>query len=436
MRLVENEKVELKEIYIPEIKKEVIAFANSFGGVVYIGVTDDGTTVGLEDVDETMLQLTNALRESIRPDITMCTHAAVIEMEGKDIIVLTISEGVRKPYYLRDKGMKPSGVYLRQGTSSVQASEDAIRDMIKLADGDSFEEMRALEQELHFDAIATEFRARNLAFEPQQQKNLGLLDVDNLYTNLALLVSEECKHSIKLAVFQGVDKSEFKDRKQFCGSIFTQLNEAYNAIDIYNGTKAQFDKLLRVDCRDYPEQAIREALLNAIVHRDYSFSGSISINIYQDRIEFISLGGLVAGLSIEAVLMGASQPRNEKLAALFYRMKLIESYGIGIGKIIGAYKDESVKPTFETAQGAFRVILPNMNVTTNVSIAQTVEVGKVHALVLDYLEKHIRITRQELETLLAIKTTRASIILKEMLALGYLEKVGNGKNISYIKKNT
>ncbi len=296
--------------------------------------------------------------------------------------------------------------------------------------------MRALEQELHFDAVQAEFNARNLAFELQQQKNLGLIDADDLYTNLALLVSEECKHSIKLAVFQGVDKSEFKDRKEFSGSIFTQLNEVYTAIDLHNGTKAQFEKLLRVDCRDYPEQAIREVLLNAIVHRDYSFSGSISINIYQDRMEFISLGGLVAGLSIDAVLMGASQPRNEKLAALFYRMKLIESYGIGIGKIIGAYKDARVKPTLETAQGAFRVILPNMNVTANAPITPIAELEKAHALVFDYLEKRPRITRKELETLLAIKTTRASIILKEMLALGYLEKVGNGKNISYAKKNT
>ncbi|SHH73816.1 ATP-binding protein [Clostridium grantii] len=151
----------------------------------------------------------------------------------------------------------------------------------------------------------------------------------------------------------------FKDRKELTGSIFVQLTDAYKTIDFYNGTKATFHDLLRTDERDYPEDAIREALLNAIVHRDYSFSGSTFINLYSDRLEIISLGGLVSGLSLEAAMMEASQPRNEKLARLFYRMKLIEAYGTGISKIISCYKGLPVQPKFENVEGAFRVILPN-----------------------------------------------------------------------------
>lgn len=118
---------------------------------------------------------------------------------------------------------------------------------------------------------------------------------------------------------------------------------------------------MRTDERDYPLDAIREALLNALVHRDYSFSGSIFINIYDDRIEFISLGGLVPGFSLEAALLSASQPRNEKLAALFYRLRLIESSGTGLGKIMNCYAPQKTKPIFENVEGAFRVILPNMH---------------------------------------------------------------------------
>jgi ATP-dependent DNA helicase RecG len=109
----------------------------------------------------------------------------------------------------------------------------------------------------------------------------------------------------------------FKDRKEFTGSLFEQLAEVYKTIDFYNGTMASFHDLLRTDERDYPEDAVREALLNAIVHRDYSFSGSTFINLYSDRLEFISLGGLVPGLSLEAAMLGASQSRNEKLAIYF-----------------------------------------------------------------------------------------------------------------------
>ncbi|MFR9538492.1 MAG: RNA-binding domain-containing protein, partial [Rikenellaceae bacterium] len=321
----ENERVELKEIYIPEIKKEVIAFANTYGGIVYIGVTDSGEVVGVDNVDETMLQLTNALRDSIRPDVTMFTQTELFSHDEKTVIKLTVSEGIRKPYYLGDKGLKPSGVYVRQGTSSVPASEDAIRNMIKLSDGDSFENHRSLEQNLSFDAMSAEFDTRNIEFGEMQKQNLGILTADGLYTNLGLLVSDQCKHSIKVAIFQGTDKSVFRDRHEFAGSVFQQLKDAYKSVDFYNATKATFNELIRVDHRDYPVDAIREALLNAIIHRDYSFSGSIAINIYSDKMEIVSLGGLVAGLSVEAIMMGASQSRNEKLAALFYRLKLIES---------------------------------------------------------------------------------------------------------------
>lgn len=131
----------------------------------------------------------------------------------------------------------------------------------------------------------------------------------------------------------------FKDRKEFLGSLFTQLTGVYKLIDFYNGIKASFHDLIRTDKRDYPEDAIQEALLNGIVHRDYSFSGSTLINIYSDRLEIISLGELVPGLSLEVAMMGASQ-KNEKLVALFYRLKLIEAYGAGISKIISSYKTQ------------------------------------------------------------------------------------------------
>ncbi|MBE5965513.1 MAG: hypothetical protein E7255_00815 [Lachnospiraceae bacterium] len=167
-------------------------------------------------------------------------------------------------------------------------------------------------------------------------------------------VSEQCKHSIKFAIFQGTDKLVFKDRKELSGSLFEQLTDAYKTIDFYNGTKATFHDLLRTDERDYPEVAVRKALLNAIIHRDYSFSGSTFINLYSDRLEIISLGGLVSGLSLEAAMLGISQPRNEKLAALFYRMKLIEAYGTGISKIISCYKGLPVQPKFENVEGDFK----------------------------------------------------------------------------------
>ena len=428
MKLYESETVELKEIYTPDLKKEIIAFANTIGGTIYIGIDNNGEIVGIDDADFVMQQISNSLRDGIRPDISMFTHIELMHEYNKCFIKITINQGTRKPYYLSDKGLKPSGVYVRSGTTASPASEDAIRMMIKIADGDSFESNRSLIQELTFSSLKDAFQIRGLTFTEVQMKNLGILSSDDIYTNLGLLVSDQCRHSIKFAIFQGNDKLVFKDRKELTGSLFTQLADAFKTIDFYNSTKATFHDLLRTDERDYPEDAIREALLNAIVHRDYAFSGSTLINLYSDRLEFISLGGLVPGLSLEAAMLGASQPRNEKLANLFYRMKLIEAYGTGISKIMSCYSGLSVQPVFENVEGAFRVILPNIHAQ------KSIELDQKYIPVLKLFENKKEITRSDVEEALGIGTTHAINILKEMYENELIVKVGSGRLTRYVKK--
>lgn len=428
MDLFESETVELKEVYVTDLKKEIIAFANTNGGTIYIGVKDNGEVIGLNNADFVMQQITNSIRDSIRPDVSIFTNIELLQENSNFFIKLTVNQGTKKPYYLSDKGLKPTGVYVRSGTTSAPASEDAIRMMIKMTDGDSFEVNRSLIQDVTFNSLKDEMAKRNLEFTEVQMQNIGIISSDNIYTNMGLLVSDQCKHSIKVAIFQGTDKLVFKDRKEFTGSLFKQLTDAYKAIDFYNGTKATFHELLRTDERDYPEDAVREALLNAIVHRDYSFSGSTFINLYSDRLEIISLGGLVSGLSLEAVMLGASQSRNEKLANLFYRMKLIEAYGTGISKIISCYKGLPIQPKFENVEGAFCVTLPKIHAQ-----ALTTENEKFFPI-LSLFETKIEITRSDVENALNIGTTHAINLLKEMLEKGLITKLGNGRQTRYVAK--
>ncbi|MEG1798726.1 MAG: putative DNA binding domain-containing protein [Synergistaceae bacterium] len=428
MRLRESETIELKETYTPDLKREIVAFTNAGGGIIYVGVRDSGEVVGLDNPDFVMQQISNSIRDGIKPDLSMFTDIELLQEDEKFFVILTVNQGTRKPYYLSDKGLKPTGVYVRSGTTSAPASEDAIRRMIKAADGDSFESNRHLLQGLTFNVLREETQKRNLEFGKIQMKNLGILSADDLYTNMGLLVSDQCMHSIKFAIFQGSDKLVFKDRKEFTGSLFAQLTDVYKTIDFYNGTKATFHELLRADERDYPEDAIREALLNAIVHRDYSFSGSTFINLYSDRLEIISSGGLVSGLSLDAAMLGASQPRNEKLAALFYRMKLIEAYGTGISKIISCYKGLPVRPEFENVEGAFRVVLPNVH-------ARILEVENEKYLpVLRLFGQQKEITRSDVEQTLGCGVTHAINVLKEMQSKKLITKVGSGRLTRYVAR--
>ena len=394
MTFQESETLELKEIVVEDIKKEIIAFANSAGGTLYVGVADDGNIVGVENPDMVIQQISNMVRDSIKPDITMFTRYAAKNVEGKQIVAVEIQRGTERPYYLAKKGLRPEGVYVRQGTSSVPATSTAIRRMIKDTDGDSFEAMRSLEQNLTFQAAEKEFVLRDLAFGVSQMKTLGILNTDGIYTNLGLLLSEQCAHTVKAAVFEGTNQSIFRDRQEFTGSLLQQMNEVYEYIDRRNQVHSTFDKLRRIDTRDYPEVAIREALLNSLVHRDYSFSASTLISVYDDRIEFTSIGGLPAGVSLDDIMLGLSVCRNPKLANVFYRLELIEAYGTGMKKIMGAYENSNKKPVIETTDNAFKIILPNLN--EDVSSLPVADAGsEAERQVLEFIKKNGSISRKE-----------------------------------------
>ena len=429
----ESETVELKAIVVEDIKKEVIAFANCEGGKLYIGVQDDGTVSGLDNPDETSLQISNMVRDAIKPDLTMFLHYETVTVDGKKIVTVDIQQGTERPYYIAKKGLRPEGVYVRQGYSSVPATNTAIRRMIKETDGDHFEEMRSLEQNLTFESAKKVFAERNVKFGLTQMKTLGMVTQDGVYTNLGLLLSDQCVHTIKAAVFQGTTQSEFKDRREFSGSLFRQMDEAYDFIDFRNQTHSTFDKLYRIDRRDYPETAVREALLNLLVHREYSFRASTFISLYADRLEFTSIGGLVSGISLKDVTMGISVCRNAKLANVFYRLELIEAYGTGIIKIMETYKGTGMTPQIETSDNAFKIILPNLNAMPEPARQMQVnpEEGTLEEKVIALTKQRGFVTRKEIEILLGIGQSSCGRLLKKLIEKGLLIQEGKGKNTHY-----
>ena len=426
--LYENENTEFKSALTGDIYKEVIAFANNGGGVIYIGVDDNGNEIGVADVDETYTRLTNGIRDAISPDVTVfCKYS----LNENNVIKIEISEGARKPYYLKSKGIKPSGVYVRQGASSVPASEDQIRLMIKMSDGDSFEGIRSLNQELTFVSAKQAFEKYGVEFSENKYRVLGITtDSNDLYTNLGLLLSDQCKHSIKAAVFADEDNTSFLDSKEFTGSILRQLDDAYSYLMLNNRNNAEFKGLERVEHYSYPQEALREALLNALVHRDYAFSGSIIININESQIEFISLGGLLPGLSAEDIQNGISQPRNPKLAEVFHRLRLIESYGTGIRRIFTLYRDCEKKPEIIVTPNTFKLILPNRNYYST-DKSEEKALNDQQRTILQYIERNGAITEETAQKLLGVKRTRAYVILKEMRDSGLIEVQGRGQNKKY-----
>lgn len=424
----ETENIEFKSGFTEDIYKEVIAFANTDGGILYIGIDNDGNALGLKNVDDEYTRITNGIRDAILPDVTMFVKYTI---QKNKVVRITVSEGANKPYYLRSKGLKPNGVYVRQGTSSVQASSEQIRQMIKDSDGDDFESMRSLEQKLTFTSAATAFKNYGVDFSEEKYLALGMIHKnDGLFTNLALLMSDQCQHSIKVAVFGDDENTTFKDNREFKGSIFRQIDEVFRYIMLSNRTSSVFKGLERIDKSDYPEAALREALLNSVVHRDYSYSGSIIININDKQMEFVSIGGLLPGLTADDIRSGISQPRNKNLAEVFHRLKLIEAYGTGIRRIYKLYENCSVQPRIEVTHNTFKMILPNMSVAEPLAVKTYLTPQKEE--ILDFISKNGQITEAEIMELLSVKRTRAYTVAKQMCDESLIVAVGRGANKKYI----
>lgn len=418
----ETDRVELKREFNDSLKKEIIAFANTNGGKIYIGIDDDGNIIGLSNAKENMEAISNSISDAIRPDLRMFTSINLLTIEGKEIIEIEVLKGTKKPYHLTSKGMKSSGVFIRHGITTHPASEDIIRQMINDNEGTSYERLRCLNQDLTFEYAEKFFKKRNIIFKKVQQRTLGLIDEDGYYTNFGLLLSDQCEHSIKCAVYNGNTKLEFRDRKEFGGSILHQLDDVYDYISLQNKTNSHFEGLRRIDKFEYPIFAIRETLINAIVHRDYSFSGSILIHIFDNRIEFVSIGGLVSGLTKNDILLGVSESRNKFLANCFYRLELIESYGTGIQRINESYNNAKEKPKIEISEHAFVVTLPNMNYKIEISNKDKV---------LDIIMNRPKTSRAFIEKELGLSKTSVTLLLKELIAEGKIIQEGKARNTVY-----
>lgn len=444
----EDNHTEFKAIYTKQIIQTIIAFANTNGGSIYIGVDDNGNAIGLKEPDQTMTQLTNAIRDSIRPDVTLFTDESFLDIEGKTTITVRVERGSSVPYYIAGKGLRPSGVYVRQGASSVPASEERILSMLRET-GIRFEENKSFLQELSFEETETYFKKRDIPFGRAEMKTLGLIGQDNDYTNLGLLFSDQNPFSAKLAVFTGQEKIEFQNRFETSGSILKQIEEVVSFIEPYNQLHALIKGIERQETYDYSAECIREGIINAFVHREYGLSGSILISIFSDRIEILSPGAVPGGYTLSDILFGVSSPRNPRLAAVFYRLKLIEAYGTGLRRIQDFYPLQTYGTLVEVSDNAFRLILPNRNgfITKLKSPGEVKDEPRLYDIqspsrkitnderktqIKDYLLKEGTITRKKVEILIGVSQALASKLLREMIDQGEILRIGKGPAQYYV----
>lgn len=421
MKMVESDINEFKRKITKDMMKTAVAFSNTNGGTIYIGVDDDGTIVGVNDPDEVSKQAAQLLADTIRPDITTSSRIYPMLIEGKNVVVITVQEGTSKPYYLREKGLRAEGVYVRSGPVSMQAPESLILKMIRES-SQAFESAASIVQSLTFESASRIFNEFKVDFGESQMRSMGFMKGEE-YTNLAYLLSDQCEQGMKLAVFDDWSKGTFRDRKEITGSILNQAEEAYAFIKFYNPLETKINSLRRIDTWAYPEPAVREALINAIIHRDYSIKGSTLVSIFREEITVSSLGGLNRDIGYDDILLGVSSLRNPCLAAVFYRLGMIETYGTGIPRIMGAYSNNVSQPKFEISTNVFKVTLPKIDTDGS-------DDPDKKAILRLFKDMEL-IGRSDVERVLRVSRSKAGALLSELVIIGLLETVGAGRNTKY-----
>lgn len=368
MKIEESDKIEFKEEMTKTMNKEIVSFLNSHGGKIYIGIKNDGTVVGVpeEKRDSYDLQLAGIVSDGIKPS---ARDFVSFYYDKRNVLVIEIKEGNKKPYYLSDKGPKPSGVYLRYGRSSRPADDSEILTMIKESSGYIWEKEVSPIQNLHFKKLQIMADDKNLAFSERKMKTLGIKDKKGKYTNLGLLVSDENPIQVKFAVYD--HRMNFKVKKEFKGSIVVITDQLLTFSETFNVTSASIIPGIaqRIETKSFPGSSLREGILNCICHADYSIPSNIKVEFFKDRVKLTNPGGIYHA-SLEDILDGTQTFRNPGLVNILAKLDFIENYGTGLVRIREAYEYENRKPSFNVTDGYFKLSLPDLNYEKNNSFLE------------------------------------------------------------------
>ena len=309
-----------------------------------MGINKNGQVVGVEDVDLTQLQIKDRIKNNIQPSTLGLFDVTVETIDNKEVIKVIISSGTEKPYYLRKKGRTPEGCYIRVGSSKERMTERMIDDMYAKRIKNTLKEIDSPRQELTFNQLKIYYEEHGLKLNDNYLQNLDLLTSEGKYNYNAFLLADENNVSIKLVKYVGTNKLELLENLEFGNRcLITATQRILDRLDVENTTYAKIEYFGRKEQEKIDSKALKEAVINAIVHNDYSYGNSPIIELYSDRIEITSAGGLPQELSQEEFLEGVTAPRNKELIRVFKDVDLIENIGSGVLRILDAYDKSCFK---------------------------------------------------------------------------------------------
>ena len=359
MVFAETEKTELKQKFTDTLTKEIVAFLNTDGGTIYIGVNDNGSVCGIEKLDESLKKIADMIESQILPDSSSFVELGTKYIENKHIIEINVQKG-ESLYYIKKYGRSSQGCYVRVGSTCRSMTEEQINivhnkyldSKVKITEipsrinSPTFQYLKLLLVEKGFTINENTFA-----------ENFYLLTKDGSYNKMAELLADKNETSIKVVRFKGKSKADGIAFRNEYGEkcLVVAMKQAFDyCVDVINETRTSFSKGIRNDKKLFDSNAFREVWFNACLHNNWADGTPPAIYVYTDRMEIISTGGLPANLSKEDFFKGISKPVNEELAKLFIRLNLMEQTGYGIPLVTKRYG----KTVFEFLDFFLRVTIP------------------------------------------------------------------------------
>jgi predicted HTH transcriptional regulator len=353
----ESYRLELKLTLTDSLEKEVVAFLNSReGGVIYIGIADNGVAQGVENSDAIQLQIKDRLKNNIHPTCMGLFDIIGEEISNKEVIKIIVASGPEKPYYLKKQGMSEKGCFIRIGTAAEPMPGRMIENLFARRTRNSIGKIRSNQQKLKFEQLKIYYEESGKLLNSRFAANLGLQTEDGTFNYVAFLMSDINSMSIKVAKYRGKTRVHLIENNEYgyC-SIIKATKQVLDKIELENKTKSRITSRERIDTRLWNAIALREAIINAMVHNDYSNEVPPKFEIFDDRIEITSAGSLPDLLSQEEFFEGFSIPRNQEMMRIFKDLELVEHLGSGIPRILEAYPKEC----FRFTENFLRMTFPN-----------------------------------------------------------------------------
>ncbi len=341
--IIEDSRTEFKVKLVDDLEESVIAFLNKDGGNIYIGIDDNGNVVGLRNnMDLLQRKVKDKIISSIEPSVLGLFDLEVLEKDNKKYLKITIAKGYDTPYHIKGMGMTPDSCFIRVGSSNERMDEHLINKMFRERTRNSLKNIISPRQDLTFTDLKIYYAEKGFDIGDNFEKQLEFYTKDGKYNYVAYLLADNNRVSIKVAKYAGNDVDELMENYEFGDC--SLVKATYRVLEKFRTENKIYAKISypeRLEQPMYDYTAVREVVINAIVHNDWTTEYPPKFEFFNDRLEVSSFGGIQSEFTEEEFLQGYSAPKNPELMRVFRDLELVEHLGTGIRRILKKY-DKSI----------------------------------------------------------------------------------------------